>query len=742
MKSNSDAALPAVTESLSGVGFTKLRAAKILGFLSNPASYAVGTSILTLLSAGTAFVAPMVLAPDAFGAFALLTTFFQLAARSDLGLSQLADRELAFGGGDDARGMEILRARWLLGLAFAILFVPPAIIWLRSSSSIQPLDTAIALLGGILAMIAVGPVTLYRASSRIWEFTAAALILQAGMTLPRLIGILIGGTTGCYAVLLIWYGFFALLIARPHGNTAIRLKPMLALVRSALPLFVFSTGWMVYLFASRWISSAISDPWDFGLFAFGANLSYIVIGTIGAASQAFYPKVLAEIGRSPKGACSGLLLRQSVYLSFALSVPLALALPAAPYLIRTLFPLFSSATEATLLLAVAAVPLSIATWLLPIFIALSKKPGRDLIFLLTPAFATLYGGMFFDNLWFGLLGQAIGTIVSAIIVLVILSAFFFVQGVLTRRSAIALAVGLSALVALLSVEAVALLKHPMVAPAVPNNMLGETGVPSNPGIFSSERRLIFSETFDHLKLVGEAPDGVWEPAYPWGARSNPANGELEYYIDPRAGGERAPLEKLSPFQIKNGILSIIARPTPPELKSMAQGFSYLSGMLNTANTFSMTYGYVEVRARVPHGKGLWCAVWLLPISRGWPPEIDIMETLGDQTHTYFGSVHSNILGAGNPLVNPIATSDLSSGFGVYGMNWTPSVIEWFFNGKKVASEATPHDLHRPMYLLINLAVGGKWPGSPNASTAFPATFDIDYIKVYAPSESPSPRQPG
>jgi beta-glucanase (GH16 family) len=310
-----------------------------------------------------------------------------------------------------------------------------------------------------------------------------------------------------------------------------------------------------------------------------------------------------------------------------------------------------------------------------------------------------------------------------------------------------LAVGTSALVGLLTFEAALFLKQPLVALATIQNetariIPNELGSNSKIDVVLPERRLIFSETFDQLKLVGEAPDGVWEPAYPWGARSNPANGELEYYLDPRAGGEQAPLAKPSPFRIKNGVLSIIARPTPPELKSMAQGFSYLSGLLTTAHTFSMTYGYVEVRARVPHGKGLWCAVWLLPASRSWPPEIDVMETLGDQTHTYFGSVHSKVFGSGNPSVNTIGTSDLSNDFGVYGMNWTPSVIEWFFNGKKVASKATPLDLHQPMYLLVNLAVGGHWPGSPNASTAFPANFDIDYIKVYAPAESPSPRQPG
>jgi beta-glucanase (GH16 family) len=204
------------------------------------------------------------------------------------------------------------------------------------------------------------------------------------------------------------------------------------------------------------------------------------------------------------------------------------------------------------------------------------------------------------------------------------------------------------------------------------------------------------------------------------------------YLDPRSGGEKGPLAEITPFTVQDGMLSITARPTPPGFISHAEGLPYLSGMLNTAKTFSFTYGYIEVRARIPQGRGLWPAIWLLPGAGGWPPEIDVMEAMGHNTNRYFGSLHTRQHGFSIEAVNMIETPDLSKEFGIYGLKWTAQEIEWYFNGKKVASAKTPPDLNQPMYLLLNLAVGGSWAGVPDVATRFPANFDIDYIRIYAP----------
>ena len=166
---------------------SELRQSRRMRWLANPATYAWGAAILTMLSAGTALLAPLLLDPAAFGSFALLTTLYQMAGKSDLGLSQLADRELTTGTANlERRGAEILQARWILGAIVILLIVPVAALIAHYSGTLDPLDTALAITGGTSGMIAGGPVTIFRAASQIWEFTASALILQAGMTAPRL----------------------------------------------------------------------------------------------------------------------------------------------------------------------------------------------------------------------------------------------------------------------------------------------------------------------------------------------------------------------------------------------------------------------------------------------------------------------------------------------------------------------------------------------------------------------------
>ncbi len=119
-------------------------------------------------------------------------------------------------------------------------------------------------------MVAAGPVTVHRARGRIGPFTASALLLQAGMTAPRLLGLLLGGVTGCFAVLAAWYGLAACLLVSP-GRRRERRAPMWPIVRTALPMFVFSWLWLAYLLANRWLSATLSEPTAFGLFAFGAT---------------------------------------------------------------------------------------------------------------------------------------------------------------------------------------------------------------------------------------------------------------------------------------------------------------------------------------------------------------------------------------------------------------------------------------------------------------------------------------
>ncbi len=79
----------------------------------------------------------------------------------------------------------------------------------------------------------------------------------------------------------------------------------------------------------------------------------------------------------------------------------------------------------------------------------------------------------------------------------------------------------------------------------------------------------------------------------------------------------------------------------------------------------------------------------------------------------------------------ITVPDVSKDFHTYGVLWSPTFVAWYFDGHRVSHTPTPPDMHKPMYLLIDLAVGGKWPGQPDASTTFPADMEVDYVRAYS-----------
>lgn len=244
----------------------------------------------------------------------------------------------------------------------------------------------------------------------------------------------------------------------------------------------------------------------------------------------------------------------------------------------------------------------------------------------------------------------------------------------------------------------------------------------------------FEEPFDTLSLWNESQqDGLWRTQYIW-PRETIINDEQQFYIDPIEHG-------MSPFSIDDGILSIEATPTPRALRGVVSGQPYVSGVLTTEKSFSQKYGRFEVSARLPEGgQGLWSAFWLLPSFDQWPegvavlPEIDVMENLGHQPNTYHTTLHTNQTGelASFPHDHTLK-ADLTRDFHLYSAVWTPASVSWYLDGKWMASHPTPADYTRPVHFLLNLAVGGSWPGSPDASTEFPASFDIDYVRAWTDS---------
>jgi beta-glucanase (GH16 family) len=245
----------------------------------------------------------------------------------------------------------------------------------------------------------------------------------------------------------------------------------------------------------------------------------------------------------------------------------------------------------------------------------------------------------------------------------------------------------------------------------------------------------FADEFDTLSLdlEGTGRSGTWETNFGYGGLDSytlPNNGELEVYVDRLFTGTGKTSLGLDPFRIVDGKLEITAQPLKAELRQFAWGRSYTSGLLTSKKSFAQQYGVFEIRAKIPKGKGLWPAFWLLPANGGWPPEIDILEILGDNPQKLYVSWHSSVGGKHSSETKAIDVPDTSEKFHTYSIGWTKDAIEWFFDDIEIASKPTPQDFHQPMYMLLNLAVGGGWPGVPDVNTQFPAKYTIDWVRAY------------
>jgi beta-glucanase (GH16 family) len=239
--------------------------------------------------------------------------------------------------------------------------------------------------------------------------------------------------------------------------------------------------------------------------------------------------------------------------------------------------------------------------------------------------------------------------------------------------------------------------------------------------------LTFDDEFNNLSLWNGS-SGTWASTF-WYQDPNgnggslPSNGEQEWYINSQYG----PTSGIRPWTDNNGILTITATPTPSGASGLVNNYSYVSGELNTFHSFAQTYGYFEMRAQLPKGQGFWPAFWLMPENGSWPPELDIMEMLGQNPNYLVTTSHSNVSGMQSQW-NLVA--DMTAGYHTYGFDWEPDYLTWYFDGQPVYRIPTPADANVPMYIIANLAVGGNWPGPADGVSS--AQMNIDYIRAYAP----------
>ncbi len=225
----------------------------------------------------------------------------------------------------------------------------------------------------------------------------------------------------------------------------------------------------------------------------------------------------------------------------------------------------------------------------------------------------------------------------------------------------------------------------------------------------------------------------WQTADFWGMRTNGGDFQDQWFSDPNFAPSG--FTAFNPFiPTGNGSLIIQARPTPAGVYSF--GMPYVSGQLTTAHKFTQRYGYFELRAKLPPGKGLWHRFWLLTDDGVWPGEYDVFEVLGKENpvtvhHTthYRDAISSRgVDGFASTGINPV-----DGNFHNYGFHWTPETVTWYVDGQKVMSQ--PNRINIPMYTLIDVVVGRDpnnwWPGNPDATTPWPANMELEYFRVYS-----------
>ena len=259
------------------------------------------------------------------------------------------------------------------------------------------------------------------------------------------------------------------------------------------------------------------------------------------------------------------------------------------------------------------------------------------------------------------------------------------------------------------------------------SVYGTGGAPTSPPAQPADptfpaTRLVFEDNFND-------PAGTKPNAAKWTMDPGvPQNGEIQYYTP---NSENAQMNG-------SGSLVIEAR------RQDYQGRQYTSHRMNTSNKFHAQYGRFEARIKVPKGNGFWPAFWMMGedflTGRQWPynGEIDIMEVLGRNTSEAYSTLHAPAYNGAGGYGQKYATPDLSLDYHVYAAEWDSKGIRFFLDGRQVfdASKETVENTRGPwifdhkFYMILNLAVGGDFPGPIDATTPFPAQMLVDYVRVY------------
>lgn len=238
------------------------------------------------------------------------------------------------------------------------------------------------------------------------------------------------------------------------------------------------------------------------------------------------------------------------------------------------------------------------------------------------------------------------------------------------------------------------------------------------GLNAQDLQLVWADEFEGSEL----DKSIWQ------SESGPSNDNVHFYTD-----------RVQNISVADGKLRIIA------LRESYQGYAYTSAHIRTEGLKGWRYGRMEASIKLPSSPGFVPAFWMLPIDQlyGWWPhsgEIDIMEHPTNEITRIYGTAHTQYYnlfdGAEPPQGGTLDVPDAESAFHLYAVEWTPDRIDFFVDDQKyytfendaVSSSTWP--FNQPFYIILNLAVGGGWVGTPTANSIFPAIMEVDYVRVY------------
>jgi beta-glucanase (GH16 family) len=274
----------------------------------------------------------------------------------------------------------------------------------------------------------------------------------------------------------------------------------------------------------------------------------------------------------------------------------------------------------------------------------------------------------------------------------------------------------------------------VIAPAAPTPTPTPTPAAADPTVWS----LAWSDEFDgstnspidSSRWTAEVGGNGW------------GNQELEYYTNRIDNA----------YQLNGSLVIKAIKETYTGSDNVTR--NYTSARLITKNKFTAKYGRIEARLKIPFGQGMWPAFWSLGDnidSVGWPScgEMDIMENIGREPSIIHGTLHGPGYSGGNGLSSSFSLTNnphFADDYHVFAIEWEPGVVRFYCDGILYKTR-TPADLppgttwvfDHPFFLILNVAVGGTWPGSPDATTVFPQTMSVDYVRVYqrtTPSTTP------